>query len=145
MNPPVDLAVYDRNGALVLLAEVKARKGTSREWAQTLRRNLLAHGLPRAPYFLLVTPEESYLWTDKFNSGREQGPDGAVPTTELLGKQITASTSGPAYHEESLALLVAGWLSDLARGTDAPTADLRQLVHLSEAIRGGRVDLQPAA
>ena len=40
----VDLALYDHDGRLTAVAEVKNKQGTSREWAAKLRRNLLAHG-----------------------------------------------------------------------------------------------------
>src|SRR5712692_3129010 len=36
----VDLALYDHNGRLTAVAEVKNKQGTSREWAAKLRRNL---------------------------------------------------------------------------------------------------------
>ena len=39
-----DLALYDPGGRLVALAEVKNKRGTSREWAAKTGRNLLAHG-----------------------------------------------------------------------------------------------------
>jgi hypothetical protein len=43
MLPSVDLALYDRDGQLTAVAEVKNKVGTSREWAARLRRNILAH------------------------------------------------------------------------------------------------------
>jgi len=44
MSSSADLALYDRNGQLTAVAEVKNKLGTSREWATQLRRNILAHG-----------------------------------------------------------------------------------------------------
>ncbi len=44
MTSPADLTLYNRDGQLIAVAEVKNKQGTSREWAAKLRRNILAHG-----------------------------------------------------------------------------------------------------
>ena len=63
MSSYADLALYNRNGQLTAIAEVKNKPGTSREWATQLRRNILAHsGHSKADFFLLVTPDRLYLW-----------------------------------------------------------------------------------
>ena len=53
-----DIAVYDPDGQLQLVVEIKNRLGASAEWAARLRHNLLVHSfIPRAPYFLLALPD----------------------------------------------------------------------------------------
>jgi hypothetical protein len=42
MSPLVDLAMFNRDGQLTAVAEVKNRRGTSRQWAAEFRRNILA-------------------------------------------------------------------------------------------------------
>ena len=65
MLPHADLVLYNRDGKLIAVAEVKTKFGTSREWAAQLRRNVLAHGGYRnADFFLLVTPDKLYVWKD---------------------------------------------------------------------------------
>jgi hypothetical protein len=39
-----DISVDNRNGQLVLVAEIKRKINVSPEWAAALRRNILAHG-----------------------------------------------------------------------------------------------------
>jgi hypothetical protein len=52
-----DLAIYNRDGQLALVAEVKSKLNASAEWAAQFRRNILAHGtFPKAPYFLMAFP-----------------------------------------------------------------------------------------
>ena len=62
MTSSADLTLYDRDGRLIAVAEVKNKQGTSREWAAKLRRNILAHGRHyNADFFLLVTPDRLYI------------------------------------------------------------------------------------
>jgi hypothetical protein len=59
------LSVDNRAGQLALVVEVKHKIGASPQWAASLRSNILAHGtFPKAPYFLMVFPDQFYLWTD---------------------------------------------------------------------------------
>jgi hypothetical protein len=63
MSVYADFALYDRNGRLIAVAQVKNKSGTSREWAAKLRRNILAHGgFHSADFFLLLTPDKLYVW-----------------------------------------------------------------------------------
>jgi len=82
----VDLALYDHDGRLTAVAEVKNKQGTSREWAAKLRRNLLAHGGHyKADFFLLVTPDRLYVWKDAGTA-----PTLVQPTYELDAQPIFA-------------------------------------------------------
>lgn len=66
MNTLADMTIYDRNGQLALIVEVKNKFGTNPEWAAKMRRNILAHGiLPDVPFFLLAFPDQFYLWKNK--------------------------------------------------------------------------------
>ena len=57
-----DLAVYNKDGQLVLVVEVKGKLNASAHWASQLRSNILAHGVyPKAPDFLMVFPDKFYL------------------------------------------------------------------------------------
>jgi hypothetical protein len=58
-----DLSLYDRDGRLIAIAEVKNKRGTSPEWAAKFRRNLLVHSrYAQADFFLLATPDRLYVW-----------------------------------------------------------------------------------
>ena len=67
MTKHADITVYDTNNNLQLVVEVKNQPDVSAHWATQMRRNLLKHEFtPNAPYFLLVLPENFYLWKKLF-------------------------------------------------------------------------------
>ncbi len=81
----IDLAVLDSFQRLVLTIETKKKFGVSEEWAAETRRNLVVHGFyPLVTYFLLVTPEKFFLWTQDSNTLDETLPDFAADATETL-------------------------------------------------------------
>ena len=148
----VDLALYDHNGRLTAVAEVKNKQGTSREWAAKLRRNLLAHGGHyKADFFLLVTPDRLYIWKDAGTA-----PTLVQPTYEVDAQPIftpyferagvdPASISGQAFE-----LVVAAWLGDLVRSAEPQatfTNGQRWLVESGflTAVRDGRLAYEEAA
>ncbi len=108
----IDLAVLDSFQRLVLTIETKKKFGVSEKWAAETRRNLVAHGFyPLVSYFLLVTPERFFLWTQDSNTLEETLPDfvdDAVqvlkPTFEELGFNVK-KIDGRAFED-----VVAFWL-----------------------------------
>ena len=153
MASSIDLALYDRDGRLIAVAEVKNKQGTSREWAAKLRRNILAHGGGHynADFFLLVTSDRVYLWK---NAGAV--PTLVQPTYEIDAGPIFApyfdragvsptDISGPAFE-----LVVAAWLGDLVRSEEQReklTDGQSWLVESGflTAVRDGRVAYEEAA
>ena len=147
-----DLTLYDRDGRLIAVAEVKNKQGTSCEWAAKLRRNILAHGgRYNADFFLLVTPDRLYIWK---NAGT--APTLIQPTYELDARPIFApyfervgvkpgDISGHAFE-----LVVAAWLGDLVRSEkqrEALTDGQRLLAESGflTAARDGRIAYEEAA
>jgi len=152
MIPHADVALYDHDGRLTAVAEIKNTRKTSREWAVKLRRNLLAHaGYGRVEFFLLATPDRLYLWK---GAGVEPAPvqprydiDAAPifrPYFEQAGVD-PAAISAPAFE-----LVVGAWLADLVR-SGAPSeqlvAEQRWLIESGflDAVRNGRVEYDIAA
>ena len=145
MSSSADLALYDRNGQLTAVAEVKNKLGTSRAWATQLRRNILAHGGHyNVAFFLLVTPDRLYLW-------KNAGPTPLLiqPTYETDAQPIFApyfERAGVDPHNVSghaFELIVAAWLSDLVRAEE-PLEQLNEQKWLVEsgfltAVRDGRI------
>jgi hypothetical protein len=141
-----DLALYDRDGQLAVVAEVKNKLGTSGEWAAKLRRNILAHGGFRgAEFFLLATPDRLYLW-----KGAGLEPAVVPPTYEIDARSIfqpylerTGTDSG-AMSESAFELVVGAWLADLTR-SEEPSKELAErqgwLIESGflNAVRNGRV------
>ena len=112
----VDFVAYSDGGQPVLLVEVKSTRQTSEVWAARFRRNLLAHGtLPRAPFFLIATPERMYFWRQDDEMPIEETPQFTMDATYELRpyfekfKQSPEKTGGQA-----LELILFSWLVDLA-------------------------------
>lgn len=144
-----DLIAYSRLDQPCLVVEVKNTKHASENWATQFRRNLMAHGgFPVAPYFMLVTPQVLYLWRDSFGKWDEP-PAAAVSTREALGMFLEALPHG-RLDELALELITHAWLSSVASSAgphDEPgqhDAWLQQ-TGLLDALKGGHVELEPAA
>ncbi len=152
MSPLVDLAMFSSDGQLTAIAEVKNRRGTSREWAAQLRRNILAHGgFPKTDFFLMVTPDRLYLW-----QGSDNQPDLVEPGYEIDAQPIFApyfERSGvdpQLVSSHAFELVVDAWLTDLMRPGSSPMRSAAERNGLSEsgfltAIRDGRIEYETAA
>ena len=145
MSNRPDLVLYDRTGRLVAVVEVKAKRGTSREWAARLRQTLLAHdeAFSRAPFFLLATPDRLYLW--KAGAGdSSQEASLAMPQLELDAKPLFGpylERSGLRLENvggEAFELVVMSWLGDLTR-REASEPSRLDATGLPEAAREGRI------
>lgn len=144
-----DLVVYSRKNEPSLVVEVKNKKNASSDWARQFRRNLLLHGgFPSALFFLLVTPDRLFLWREQ---GRNQDvePSAEVPTSETF-KLFLEVLPSDRLDEVSLELITQAWLSslaDLSLRSEEIAAQHGWIEEsgLLEAIRGGHVELDPAA
>ena len=152
MSTRADLTLYDRNGRLTAVAEIKNKLGTSREWAAQTRRNILAHGGScSANFFLLVTPDRLYMWKD---AGTE--PVDIPPTYEADSQSAFApyfERAGVEPHQVSgyaFELLVAAWLGDVIRSAETPEecADEQSWLAASgfhTAVQDGRIEYEAVA
>jgi hypothetical protein len=145
-----DLSVYDRNGQLVLVVEVKGLFGQSPEWAIQFRRNILAHRiLPNAPFMLFALPDKFYLWTSHDKNGKSVEPDYIIDADPILRPYLQqANLSAEEISSSSLELIVASWLDDLLyisqKNTDPSYAWLTDS-GLYQAIAGGRLEYRVPA
>lgn len=152
MSPRADLALYDRDGQLTAVAEIKNKVGTSREWAVKLRRNILAHGGFRSiDFFLLVTPDRLYLWKDAGGEAALVEPTYEVDAYPLLEPYFARAGVAPAdVSGRAFELVVAAWLADLVRATGTSEKLGEGQSWLVEsgflaAVRNGRVEYEVAA
>lgn len=122
MSARWDLAVYDRNDQLVLIVEVKNKLQASPEWGARLRRNIFAHGIfPNAPYFLMVFPDQLYLWTHNDTNDEAGMPSYTIDARPILQSYFEQSGVAPdQISGHSLELIVASWLGELIHGEVAP-------------------------
>jgi hypothetical protein len=140
-----DLAIYNRDGQLALVAEVKSKLNASAEWAAQFRRNILAHGtFPKAPYFLMAFPDRFYLWTDADIRLDQSEPTHVIDARPILQPYFEqAGVTAERISGQSLVLIVASWLGEIIH-SDQPLGDLdesqRWLIEsgLSAAISRGR-------
>ena len=142
-----DLALYDVEGRLVAVAEVKNRTGTSGRWAAKTRRNLLAHGFGAGSgFFLLVTPDRLYAWKDAGDDPVEVPPMYEEDITTTVAAYLNEAglspdrVSGPAFE-----LVVAAWLGDvmhLSEGVRDAGMDWLDESGFRAAVRDGRVELE---
>lgn len=137
-----DIVGFDRNGQIRLVAEVKNRRGVSPDWATQLRRNIVAHSPPvTEAYFLVVLPDQLYLWKPTSQTDLDRKPDWQSKVPQWVSEH-TSSTS-------ALEVSSFGWLSDLTRLTSPealrhdPDWAWATESGLADSLRGGRVEIQP--
>ena len=146
-------AIYNKDGQLVLVIQVKGKLNASAQWASQLRSNILAHGIyPKAPYFLMVFPDKFYLWTNEDAQLDISEPTYVVDARPILKPYLDKAgiTPGQKISSQSLVLLVASWLSKIIY-SDLPLGEMdeseRSLVDsgLYAAIAGGSFGREAAA
>jgi len=139
-----DFVVYDRNGQIVLIAQVKRKTGVSAEWASKWRRNMLSHGvLPDAKYFLIALMDRFYLWKDAGNA-----PEPVAPTFEIDAGPVVkpyldeSGISAENISPQSFELIIATWLNSVLH-IKIPMNEENEIRKwitdsgLSEAVSGG--------
>ena len=142
-----DLSLYDANGRLAAIAEVKNRTGTSGTWAAKTRRNLVAHGLGwGSGFFLLITPDRLYAWKDAGDDAVEVPPTYEADIGTTFASYCNDAglapnrVSGPAFE-----LVVAAWLGDLMHSDDTienVDQDWLDQSGFRAAVQAGRIELQ---
>lgn len=147
-----DIAVFDRNGQLALIVEVKNKRGTSREWAASMRRNMYAHGLlPNAPFFLLALPDRFYLWEGVVTSNEPVGPTLQIDPAPFLHPYYErGGLSAKDVTGKSFELIVTAWLNQILNAENRETLkDSNQqwvvTSGLFDGLVGGRLELEAAA
>src|SRR5436305_970396 len=147
-----DITLYDREGRLLLVAEVKYKRETTPKWAAALRRNLLAHeGFRQTEYFLVLTPDQLYLWKGIKAEATAVRPDFVADSRPLFLPYLQSAgldldrLSAPVFE-----LMAISWFSDLVhsrRDTESLGHDRAWLVEsgLLDAVRNGRLAYDLAA
>lgn len=147
-----DLTVVDRDGQIALVVEVKHKFGASSEWATQLLCNIFAHGtFPKAPYFLMVFPDQFYLWTDADVQSVQSQPSYTIDARPILQPYFErAGLSAERISGSSLELIVGNWLGEIIyseKPSEALDESQRWLVDsgLYAALSGGQLKAQAVA
>ena len=147
-----DLAIYNRNYRLAVVADVRNKLGTSPEWAAGTRRNMIAHGRPcGADFFIIVTPDRLYLWKDAGAEPVEIPPTYIADARPEFAPYFESAGIDPrTVSGYAFELLVSSWLGDIIRSEslEDESADGRSwLVEsgLHAAVRGGRIEHETTA
>lgn len=152
MNQRPDFAVFSPDRQLQLVVEVKGTPTSDELWAAKFRRNLLAHGaVPTSPYFLLVLPDNLYLWSHPKQSA-DALPDFSADTATVLNRYLATNSKNPSkatLSERGLELAVGSWLSDLTSSenwliTNEPESEWLKTSGLSDKIRTGSIESEPS-
>jgi hypothetical protein len=142
-----DLVVYDRNGQIVLVAEIKKKMGASAEWAAEWRRNIFSHGgIPDTKFFMIALPDRFYFWKDAGNVSESAAPTFEIDAESILKPYLEESGVSPGdISSQSFELIVSSWLNSvLQQSGDSPNGKDDSLNRiktfgLSEALKGGRM------
>jgi hypothetical protein len=141
-----DLVVYDRSGQIILIAEIKKKKGVSAEWAAKWRRNMISHGaLPDAKFFMIALPERFYLWKNAGNMAKLDAPTFEIDAEPVLKPYLDESgISSEDITPQSFELIVTSWLNSILMAGEAlnfgkDTSNLIKKSGLSEALNGGNL------
>lgn len=115
MQSVADMAIYNPQGQIDLVVEVKNKRGTSREWAAKMRRNLLAHGtFPATKLFLLALPDHFYTWKDVEALPAESSPTYDIdPEPFLRPYYEKAGVSPEKLSGTSFEFIVSSWINEL--------------------------------
>ena len=143
-----DLVVKSSDDNVALIVEIKARAHITDEWASTLRRNLVAHGMvPSTAFFLLALKDYLYLW----KPGISKPPatfDYKFPASSVLDKYLGALSLSD-ISGFSLELLLSTWLGDLTNSqiSEDEYPEFASIIKsgLYEAIKGGTIQTQVAS
>ncbi len=141
-----DLVVYDKNGQIAIIVEIKKKTGASVDWARKWRRNILAHGsIPDVKFFLIALPDRFYLWKDTASIPEPTTPTFDIDARPLL-KPYLQKIDTPLQNisGQSFELVVSAWLTSILQNEQAFNKQNNSLnwiktSGLFETIRGGHL------
>ncbi len=149
MNSRWDLAVYDRNDRLAVLAEVKNLLNVGTDWAIRFRRNIAVHEhLPEIPFFLLLFPDRLYLWKNNISSPELLLPSYTADPEPIFQPYLDRSGLQAAQlGSQNLELILSSWFNQLFR-VQPSSGDFPEWVFdsgLYETVAGGHLSQEVTA
>jgi hypothetical protein len=152
MKQYADIIAFDKNGQVALIAEVKNKRGTSKEWATRLRRNLYASALrPHAPFCLLALPDKFYLWKNMGGNSEVLEPTQEIDPRPFLQTYYEKSGVSPnSLTGDSFELIITSWLNQVLSARSPQellngNQDWLISSGLFDKLAGGHLELEVAA
>ncbi len=149
MNSRADLAVYNSEGELKIVVEIKGRHGTTTDWATHTRRNMAAHGnLSNVDFFIIATKDRLYVWKKSGNKPELVKPTYEIDLRSELERYFKASKlESNDISGYALELLIATWLNDISHSTLFKEKNRNVQNWISEsgimnAVENGRVEFE---
>lgn len=143
-----DILITGQEGIPIAAVEVKNRERTSPDVARVLRRNLIVHGyLPPTPYFLLVSQDVGYLWTNVKAEDTDVPPSYEFPMTNVILRYLRSQPLRRLSGNE-LELVILEWLIELTVDHREPREEPESTLATAGfdgAIKGGRVVAEAVA
>jgi len=140
-----DILIQSPQGRPIVVVEVKNRQNFSRNIAKEYRRNLLTHGMyPQGPYFLLVSQDVGFLWTNTKENIFDAEPSYEFPMKNVITRYLKREPGERLYKFE-LDAVVDQWLFDLTNATNGTQKNLEEpektldLAGFNQLIRGAKV------
>jgi hypothetical protein len=143
------MLITDGNGCPVVAVEVKNRQALTRDVAVQLRRNLLVHrALGDAAYFLLLSQDRGYLWTDAQKADMLALPAREFPMQAVVARYVGRTDRAGRLRESAFAAMVFRWLQALTVSPNGVQDEAERVLRetgVIDAIRGGSVSHQAVA
>lgn len=141
-----DISVYDRNGDIVMIVEIKVKTGTNAAWAADMYNKLFNEKkIPQtARYFLLALPDRLYLWEKGPHTREHMEPDWVIDPLPFLNPYYQRIGRAPgSLGHDSFEMVFSSWLSEIfLADTPALLAGYGSWLFesgLGHALMGGRL------
>lgn len=142
-----DIAVFNTKRKLILLAEVKTKIDSSKEWAIELHKTLrMYEKIQEIDYFLLALPDRIYVWDEGMSES-----DDSPPTYEFDGQTILqpyfdkVGVSAETIKKPTFELIVGEWLQGLSSGRNGNAELLQQSApQLLDELRNSQIEYEAA-
>ncbi len=115
MRARSDILVFNQDDRPILAIEVKTKVDASVDWANRLRRNILAHdGMSDTEFFLIATPSRFFIWKNAGMDSLLNKPAGVIDSGPLLAPYFDQIGVAPEdISGSSFELIINSWLAEM--------------------------------
>jgi len=111
-----DLVLKHSDGTPIAIVEVKSWQDLTEDVAMEMKRNMVEDGLPiKIPYFLLLSQDFGYLWSEDKLSDPNAPPSYEFPMDNVVKRYIKKEDWRRRLYKSELELLILQWLINLSK------------------------------